>query len=75
MMMLRVAFVFLVVYTAAGFSFLLTAVQFSSDQIRIERRRGEMRSPPPAKKSTTSRLMFADTTPHSKRDGQRERRN
>lgn len=28
-----------------------------------------MRSPPPAKKkSTTSRLMFVDTTPHSSRE-------
>lgn len=43
MMKLRVfrPFVFLVVYTAAGFSFLLTAVQFRSDQNREEARRGD----------------------------------
>jgi len=62
-----------VVYTAAGFSFLLTAVQFRSDQNREAR--GDEISSLAKKKSTSSRWMFAYTTPHSKRDGQRERRN
>jgi len=43
MMMLRVLrSSFLVVYTAAGFSFLLTAVQFRSDQNREEARGDEI---------------------------------
>jgi hypothetical protein len=43
MMMLRVlrSSVFLVVYTAAGFSFLLTAVQFRSESEIGKRRRGD----------------------------------